>query len=203
VYNNEPVLLIVGDGGAGKDSVAVLIRDLVGIPYLHSTSYTAAMMMWQEITDWRLNKLNDSSLSRFDWVPEETQSLKDFYLQRSDFRREWADWIREYNRQHENWGLYRQCCQEGNRLLTGIRKVSELEACQQRNLFDLILWVDRPGIPRDPTQEYGPERADFILRNDNLERTIVKINRIFTFCKKVRDSNLFPTIHLDHVNLSL
>ncbi len=57
----------------------------------------------------------------------------------------------------------------GERILDGVRKRSEFMAV--RPYIDLAIWVDYPNNPRDPTQQYGPELCDIILRNDPFDRS--------------------------------
>lgn len=55
---------------------------------------------------------------------------------------------------------------DGADLCVGVRRRAELHAARDAGLFDLVLWVERPGLPPDPTLEFGPEEADLIVRND-------------------------------------
>lgn len=52
-----------------------------------------------------------------------------------------------------------------NDLLVGIRSKAELVACREADLFQMAIWVDRPGIPVDPTVEYTIADCDCLLPN--------------------------------------
>ncbi len=52
-----------------------------------------------------------------------------------------------------------------NDMLVGIRSKKEFLACREAELFNLAVWVNRPGIPVDPTLEYAEEDCDCTLLN--------------------------------------
>ena len=54
---------------------------------------------------------------------------------------------------------------KGSTLLVGVRARIEMQAVNQIGLCDLVVWVDRPGIPHDPTLEFGPELCDITIHN--------------------------------------
>lgn len=67
-------------------------------------------------------------------------------------------------RAHDPAALARVVLREGD-ILTGVRARCEMQAVRDEGLVDLVLWIDRPGIPEDPTQEFGPELCDAIVPN--------------------------------------
>ena len=172
MYNDKPILAISGDSRAGKDTIAGLIRNIVGIPYVHSTSYAAALLIWADI--------QSEHDCRFPMTLPHYETMEELYADRVNHRRFWADWIDNYNRKNQQGiGLYLLSCSQGNQILTGIRKTKEILLCQERKLVDLTIWVHRPGNPRDSTQEYGSELCDIIIENQGLERTIEKLHHLF------------------------
>lgn len=179
MHDGIPVVLICGDGGSGKDTVAKLIQQIWGLPYKSSTSYVAAQMMWPQVQQ----GVFETEFAWKDSIERDAfKDLDDFYNQRSNHRRFWADWIDRYNRLSISGAqLYIDSVKAGNHILTGLRKVHEVTAFQATGIPDLSIWVDRPGISRDPTQEYGPELCDFSLRNVDLSRLTDSIMNLKKF----------------------
>lgn len=157
MYNNLPVIILAGDGGSGKDTVAEILSNKSGIPYTHSTSYAAAGKMWEEIKRGEHHPVTN---------PFHYTNAEEWYAARSRHRRFWADWIDNYNKTSQSkCRLYTECVEQGNHILTGIRKAHELAAFISTGIPDITIWIDKPGTPRDPTQEYGSEKCDLIFPN--------------------------------------
>lgn len=51
-------------------------------------------------------------------------------------------------------------------LCVGIRDVVELKAARAEKLFTHVLWIERPGVPPDPTVTYAKDDCDLVLQND-------------------------------------
>lgn len=60
--------------------------------------------------------------------------------------------------------LARVTLQRGD-INVGVRARVEIEAVRRERLVDIAVWVDRAGIPDDPTLEFGPEMCDVLLPN--------------------------------------
>lgn len=169
MHNGKPVIVLCGDGGSGKDYVAEVMAGLLNLPYKCSTSYIAAVKMW----DWIDGKREPMDVCEPRFVLPEGQppfsSLENFYSRRAQHRRYWSDWIDWYNeRSASKAALYLDSVAAGNHLITGIRKKHEFLAFEKTGLIDLSIWIHRPGIARDITQEYGPELCDLTMPNDDL-----------------------------------
>lgn len=50
-------------------------------------------------------------------------------------------------------------------IVAGLRDKVELEACRKEGLFDHIVWIERPGVPADPTVTYAPQDCDEVILN--------------------------------------
>lgn len=189
MFKNLPVVMLCGDGGSGKDEIAVQLSKRWKLTYSHSTSYVAAKLMWPQVEaglfcpQMRAEKGNScpyTQLLHFNIKPTAFTGLENWYGMRSAHRRFWAEWIDCYNQGKAQ--LYLDAVLDGNHILTGLRKVREFHAFQQTGIPDVAIWIERPGIPRDPTQEYGPELCDLVLRNDSdLVRLHTRIERITNF----------------------
>ena len=51
-------------------------------------------------------------------------------------------------------------------ILTGLRNPNEVAAAKSNGLYDMIIWVDRPGFGPNETDKLGPEDADVVVVND-------------------------------------
>lgn len=198
-YNHRPVLVLAGDGGSGKDTVAEMINQSFAIPYRHSTSYAAAKPMWNQVSEGLFDPLHRQrygldcpyhEMAHMEMKASQFKSLEDFYTRRVSHRRFWAMWIDCYNlASPTKCQLYLDAVQQGNHILTGIRKLHELQAFISTGIPDLIIWVERPGINRDITQEYGPEWCELTIRNDNnLIRLKEKVGKLYWFMTKLKQA---------------
>jgi hypothetical protein len=56
---------------------------------------------------------------------------------------------------------------ETSDFVCGVRDSQELLAARDQGLLDLIVWVDNPRVPDDPTVTFTRADADIIIRNDD------------------------------------
>lgn len=54
---------------------------------------------------------------------------------------------------------------EGADITGGIRSHHEVDYARRERLFDLILWIDRPGLDNDPTIEFNASDCDLVVPN--------------------------------------
>ena len=102
-------------------------------------------------------------------------------------------WYRIGNetRQHDPGYLVRQALAEGD-IVCGLRDAEEAALIVDEGLVDMMIWIERPGLPDDPTMMFGPEMCDIVIRNDgSLEAFYRKLSRFACFsqlcCKEVGD----------------
>jgi energy-coupling factor transporter ATP-binding protein EcfA2 len=55
---------------------------------------------------------------------------------------------------------------EHSDILTGLRNKNEIEAAKKHKLYDLIIWVSRPGYTIGSTDKLSPSDADVVINND-------------------------------------
>jgi hypothetical protein len=67
-------------------------------------------------------------------------------------------------RAHDPAFLVRQLL-TGTNIICGVRARIEMQAIRDERMLDIVYWIDRPGIPEDPTLEFGPELCDVIVPN--------------------------------------
>ena len=163
MYNGRFIVHIAGPGRCGKDTVAAALSELVeDLRYKHSTSYTAAPFFYQAV---RLGQFEHEDLNEHTY-----KSLEECFAARNEsqrMRKIWAGYIDHLNAR-TGTELYRLSIDNGNDILTGIRKVREIVACTEQGIIDLNIWVCN-GLRsqnEDSTQEYGPEVCDFIFLNE-------------------------------------
>jgi hypothetical protein len=153
---------ISGPGRAGKDSVAEMFRDLSTLRYIGGTSLFAASIVRDKFTPPSGRKY---------------ATAQECWEDRHSHREAWAKIIGDSNGS-DPVRFYRDCLAEQD-ILTGVRWRREMLACREAKLVDLWLWVERPGIPADPTQEFTAGECDLTIVNDGtLEDLRKKVERI-------------------------
>jgi hypothetical protein len=81
--------------------------------------------------------------------------------------------------------LARECPNEGE-IAVGLRNSDEVKAARAERLIDLFVWVERE-VPADPTQTFGPERCDVIVRNDDtLDEFFGRLAALARFARLLR-----------------
>lgn len=151
-------ILILGHGGAGKDTTAEIIRDLYGLTFLSSSRATCEEVVFPALKD----------LHGYE-SPEEC------YNDRHNHRQEWFDLISNYNTP-DKAALARLILFRSD-VYVGLRCPVEFEA--SRHLFDHVIWMDASErVPSEPSMriEYDPDTMILIDNNGSecdLENEIV------------------------------
>lgn len=98
--------------------------------------------------------------------PEEAYEKRHggFGLTCEELRDKWFRYLNEF-RADDKAKLVRLVLEQSD-FVCGIRSGTELRVAKEERLIDLIVWVDRPGVPVDPTVEFGRTDADVIILND-------------------------------------
>lgn len=123
-------ILFCGYGRAGKDEAAAYLAKITGLRYAGSFSWAALPYV-------------AARLGQHPQVAWET---------RRNHRRQWYDYCNEL-RATDPTILARLVLQSGD-ITSGLRDKVELDAVKAAKLFDRIIWVNRLGIPADPTVTY-------------------------------------------------
>ena len=189
---------ISGHGESGKDEFAKMLAEITGFSFLTSTSEIVKWAWWSEIQKglWARNRGGPGPLpgcERIAIEPDEYTSIDDFYADRRNRRDWWERYIGSYNTFYdpeEGIATYKRTIEAGNDFLCGIRQAREFSQCR-KSLIDFAVWVERPGIPIDPTQEYGADQCDLVINNDG------SLADLRTAAEKVASFNLLPLLFDD------
>lgn len=150
-------ILFTGYGRAGKDEAAAYVARNTGLRYAGSFSwaalpYIAAMTGQHPQVAWDTRHQN---------------------------RKLWYDLCNQL-RASDPTILARMVLAQGD-VTAGLRDIVELNACKAAGLFDEIVWIERPGTPKDPTVTFTAEDCDRILWNDgSLEEYHAKLLELCT-----------------------
>lgn len=146
----KPKLLIIGHGRHGKDTVAEMIRDLMGLAFTSSSMFVAEEMIWNA------------------WGKDRYESFEAMYDDRANNRKTWADLISAYNTPDKT-KTAATMLSRGFDLYVGMRKFDELTACVETKLFDFIIWVDAcKRLPKEDksSMDLVPAHADLFIDNN-------------------------------------
>ncbi len=158
-------LLITGWGRVGKDEAGAFLGRITALRYAGSTSWAALPLMAEH-------------LGLHPQLAWETRRAR---------REEWKAACDGF-RLHDQTLLVRRALETGE-ICAGLRDIVELQAVKEARLVDKILWITRPGTPKDPTVTFSEDDTDEIILNDgDLEKfhvilfewavsNFIKINR--------------------------
>lgn len=139
-------VLFCGFGRSGKDACAIYISKITGLRYAGSFSWQALSHMAKVLNQ------------------HPCQAWEERHQNRELWKRE-LDKLRE----KDQCFLAREVLKTGD-VAAGIRDKKEIDAVKAEKLFDYVCWIERVGIPIDPTVTYGPEDCDSaILNNGTLD----------------------------------
>lgn len=141
--------LIIGHARHGKDTVAEIMRDNIGMSFTSSSEFLAKEVIYPVL---------DTQYGYTCW--------EDCFEDRFNHRAEWFNLIREYNTP-DNTRLARAIMAKHD-IYCGMRSDEELLACKEAGIFDAIIWVYRPDTnPEDFSScTVRPDMATHYLVND-------------------------------------
>lgn len=148
--DGRSTICFVGWGRAGKDEAGAFCHEHLGLKYAGSTSWQAIPFMSEFLGRHPMH----------------------VWEQRHQHRQMWKDYLDELRRGDET--LLIEMALAGGEVIAGIRGKDEVDAARAKDLFSHVVWVERPGIPRDPTVTFGPEDATDYIRNDGSLRRFHK-----------------------------
>jgi len=156
----KPHLLILGHTQHGKDTLAELLHTLYGLSFISSSlaAYEIAVK---------------PALQNIVRYANSAAALAD----RFSYRPEWKAAISAYNTPDKS-RLAREIL-ETNQIYVGMRCKDEYAAAKK--LFDLVLWVHRPGQPanaKDLTIEFNPAEMHSVINVGEPTQMAYQVKRL-------------------------
>ena len=160
-----PRLMICGEARSGKDSLADMICESSNGAYSkRSSSECAIDEVIYPIIDQIYSQGEVERIRRIFKTFGQEAAYSYLYENRFEFRSEWKKAICDYN-SADPCRLMRGLFKTSN-IYVGIRSLREFSQGEKLGLFGLSIWVDRPGIPKDQTNEITSKNCQISVRND-------------------------------------
>jgi hypothetical protein len=141
-----PMISVNGPGGCGKDQTCCYISRGAGWGAVDLGQFAVSNAV-KEMIGWCLNIDPDQA-----------------YMQRRDHRTYWFEWCNLFRK--EDPAILAKLAMQDRGLVSGIRAREEFEACRDQQVFDIAVWIDRPGIKAEHhTLEIGQSDCDYTILN--------------------------------------
>ena len=157
----KPRLLIIGHARHGKDTVAEMISNQMGLTFESSSEFVGHKCIWPT------------------WGCERYESFEDMFEDRvtTENRIVWGNLIAAYCT--PNKARIAEEILESNNMYVGMRRVDEWQTAMRLKLFDHVIWVDACArLPKESvlSNEMTPAHAGLYIDNngpeENLQETI-------------------------------
>jgi hypothetical protein len=157
--------MIMGYARHGKDTVAEIMQNSLGLKFVSSSFAAADKIMMPYFASKGVNYA----------------SVDQCYADRVNHRAEWYDQIKAYHT-HDLARLAREIYKDSD-VYVGIRDEEQLKAAHDEGLFDYSIWVDRSKhAPPEPTSSNTVtwQMADYVIDNNGtLEELKVKVLSLY------------------------
>ena len=130
-------ILVIGYSGSGKTTAANCLA------YNVSTS----------------DVIIEEFCNKYDLHPDVVRTNKGFYRDRL--------WQFGRKKQENNPLYFVYKALEKSNIVTGVRNPDEVAKCRELGIFDVIIWIDRPGIEAGSTDKLTKADADVVVMNDD------------------------------------
>lgn len=155
-------VMFVGHGRAGKDTASEMFAKITGLRFAGSLSRQLAVHMAGVLG----------------------LSVEEAYARRHEDRMKWYE---EGNKLREKGPttLIRSALRHGD-ITNGARDRAEVIAAREEGLVDLIVWIENPRVPTDPTLKFGPDDCDIaILNTGGLDQLYRNLERLAAFANLI------------------
>jgi hypothetical protein len=157
-----PKLLILGHGRHGKDTIAEILEEQIGLKFMSSSQASADIFIYDELKD-----------------KYKYENAVECFNDRSNHREEWYNLICGYNK--DNKTRLAEDILKLNDCYVGMRDFEEVEKSMNDGLFDLIVWVDASDrLPLEGGESFNIDMsiADVVIYNNGtLEDFVEKVHR--------------------------
>lgn len=136
------MIAFCGHSRSGKDTAALIFSKLTGLKYAGSASWVCKNIVADALD-----------------IPEQTA-----WETRHKRRMDWYNILNEYRKEDPTKLV--QLCLAQAKVITGIRDLIELKSCLERGYIKHAVWVERPGIEKDPTLTYSITDCTHVLENN-------------------------------------
>lgn len=158
----NPKILVLGFARHGKDTVSEMLRDNHGLSFTSSSAFCAEHVILPALSP----------------VYGYT-CAEDCIDDKEGHRAEWYQLIQDYNTPDKT-RLAREIFARHD-VYCGLRSAVEFLACKDSGIFDVVLWVNRPGTIMEDKSSCSvlPFLADHVIENDGtLEELAEKVDRL-------------------------
>lgn len=163
-----PKLLVIGNARHGKDTLAELLRDQIGLIFQSSSQAAAEIFIYDELKEKYGYK-----------TPEEC------FEDRMNHRPEWYQMICDYNK--DDRAKLAKGILERSDCYVGMRDRDEIKECIRQELFDLIIWVDASKrLPLESSDSFNIDQscADIIVENngtfEEFKEKVMRLGKILS-----------------------
>jgi hypothetical protein len=150
INKSLPKLLIIGHMRHGKDSLAELLEEQIGLKFLSSSLAASNIFLYDALKD------------KYGYTtPEEC------FEDRMNRRPEWYQLICDYNK--DDRAKLAKGILEHSDCYVGMRDRDEIQECIKQGLFDLIVWVDASErLEEEGKESFNIDKscADIIIENN-------------------------------------
>lgn len=169
--DNSPIkVLVVGHGGCGKGTVCNIMKDFPCVYYCGSTSEVISEVIAKEMglsfqEAHSMRNINDESRMKWYHKGREICGSNPSKLLELCYKR-------VASTEDEPVILVADGCRDNLEIFDAI----------SRDVVDVIVWVERPGIPKDPSLKFGSEVANYVIYNDSdIDSLKTKIGHFFFY----------------------
>lgn len=149
-------ILIIGHARHGKDTVAKMIFEQIGLNYASSSEVANEVFIYDALKE-----------------KYEYKNLNQCFEDRINHRAEWFDMITEYNRE-DGARLAKDILKEHD-IYVGMRNNMELQECKRQGLFDFIIGVYDTNKPLEPKESFDidlfKESDVVIMTSSDIKKT--------------------------------
>lgn len=154
--NGHLTLAIVGYGRCGKDTAGEYLAEHTVLKFEGGCSWAGRHYMAERLSkDYGRRVTPEEAYDNRHGMPGEDPNV---------MRLKWYNYLNEF-REGDPARLIRLVLKTSD-FVCGLRDREELIAARKEGLLDLIVWIERPTVPIDPTVTFTKDDCDIVIMND-------------------------------------